>query len=216
MILSEVAIITIPLVIAITFHEAAHGLIAYVCGDSTAKRMGRMTLNPFKHVDLVGTILIPATLIFLKSPFMFGYAKPVPINPKHFFHYRSNLILVAAAGPFMNILLAMLSWVIYVFVYPDPPYLVLALAYSIQINFVLAVFNMLPLLPMDGGRILSALLPAPLDRKFMRLERVGMIILLVVLVLPNITEQFGVRINPVGWFVYHGVEWLKHLLGVTY
>ena len=216
MTVTEVLIMAIPLVIAITFHEAAHGIMAYVCGDSTAKRMGRMTLNPFKHVDVFGTIIMPAALLLMNSPFMFGYAKPVPINPKQFFHYRSNLILVAAAGPFMNVLLAMISWGIYAFIYPEPAYMVAALAYSIQINLVLAVFNMFPLLPMDGGRILSALLPSPFDKKFMKLERVGMLILLGLLALPSITEQFGVRLNPIGWFVVHGVKWLKDILGVSY
>lgn len=216
MTVTEVLIVAIPLVIAITFHEAAHGFIAYICGDPTAKRMGRMTLNPIKHIDWVGTVIIPAALLFAKSPFMFGYAKPVPINPKQFYHYRSNLILVAAAGPMMNVVLAMISWGIYTFIYPDPPYMVLALMYSMQINLVLAVFNMLPLLPLDGGRILSALLPSPLDRKFLKLERFGMVALLILMMLPMITEQFGWRINPIGWLVYHGVEWLKDILGVTY
>jgi len=214
--ISDILIVAIPLIVAITFHEAAHGFIAYACGDPTAKRMGRMTINPFKHVDWIGTIIIPGMLIFLKAPFLFGYAKPVPINPKQFFHYRSNLILVAAAGPLMNILLAMISWSIYVFIYPEPAYIVKSLAYSVQINLVLAVFNMLPLLPLDGGRVLSAILPSPLDRKFMRLERIGMVILLLLLALPSLTESFGLRINPIGWFIYTGVEWLKEILGVTY
>lgn len=214
--ISDILIVAIPLIVAITFHEAAHGFIAYTCGDPTAKRMGRMTLNPLKHVDWMGTIIIPGALMLLKAPFLFGYAKPVPINPKQFFHYRSNLILVAAAGPLMNILLAMISWSVLVFIYPEPAYMVKALAYSIQINLVLAVFNMLPLLPLDGGRILSAILPSPLDRKFMGLERIGMVILLLLLALPSLTENFGWRINPIGWFIYNGVEWLKTLLGVTY
>lgn len=216
MTLAEILIVAIPLIIAITFHEAAHGFVAYLCGDKTAKRMGRMTLNPLKHVDLIGTVLIPATLVFLKAPFLFGYAKPVPINPAQFFHYRSNLILVAAAGPIMNIILAMISWSVYIFVYPDPPYLVTALMYSIQVNLVLAVFNMIPLLPLDGGRVLSAVLPSPYDRKFMKLERLGMVIILALLALPSLTESFGVRINPIGWFIYNGVQWLKNMLGVTF
>lgn len=216
MTLQEILIVGIPLVIAITFHEAAHGFIAYTCGDLTAKRMGRMTLNPLKHVDAVGTVLIPGILIFLNAPFLFGYAKPVPINPNHFFHQRSNLILVAAAGPLTNVLLALLSYFLYVFLSPEPAPLITALIYSVQVNLVLAVFNMIPLLPLDGGRILSAILPSPLDRKFIKLERIGMVILFVLLALPALTEHVGVRINPVGWFIYNGVEWLKHILGVTY
>jgi Zn-dependent protease len=173
----------IPLVIAITFHEASHGYVARLCGDDTAWRLGRVTFNPFKHIDPFGTILLPALLLVMRSPILFGYAKPVPVNFQGLRNPRRDSILVAAAGPAMNLALAMLAALaLHVVIYlPDGVQLWVAenLRNTLVINVLLAIFNLLPLPPLDGGRIAVGVLPDALAEPLARLEPYGMMILIV-------------------------------------
>ena len=176
----------VPVLIAITFHEAAHGYAAWWLGDDTAYRQGRVTLNPLKHIDLFGTVLLPAVLLITGSPFLFGWAKPVPVVFERLRWPRRDMVIVAAAGPGTNIVLAVASAIMINAVWLLPQgaevWATAVLYNSIVLNLVLAVFNMLPLPPLDGGRVMTGLLPGPLAWKFSRIEPYGFMILLALLV----------------------------------
>src|SRR5712675_271755 len=192
----------VPVILAITFHEAAHGYAAHKLGDNTAWMLGRVTLNPFKHVDPFGTIVLPAMLLLARAPFLFGYARPVPVNFSALRNPHSGMVWVALAGPGTNILLAAISALLihparYL---PEPvsDWVIQNLVNSIIINVVLAVFNMLPIPPLDGGRVAVGLLPNALAYPLSRLEPWGMLILIGILILlPLAGSQFGLNLDVI-------------------
>ena len=192
----------LPLIIAITFHEAAHGYVARLFGDDTASRLGRVSFNPFKHIDPFGTILLPGLLLLIHSPFLFGYAKPVPVNSQALRNPRRDMIWVAAAGPATNLVLAALAALGFHLIAFLPVATQQWVAQNLQnalvINVLLAIFNLIPIPPLDGGRIAVGILPGALAQPLARLERYGMAILIgVFFVLPILGAQFGVDLNVV-------------------
>lgn len=206
--LTSIAIYAIPVIIAITLHEAAHGFVARLLGDDTAAKAGRVTLNPLKHIDLFGTIILPAFLLLSKAGFLFGYAKPVPVNFGALRHPKRDMIWVAAAGPAMNILLAMISVALLAGVLPfgksSPQWLASLLWSSVEINLVLAVLNLWPIPPLDGSKIAVGLLPPRLALPLWRLSRFGMIFLLVIFFVAPLAG-----LDVFGWMIGRPVALLE-------
>jgi Zn-dependent protease len=201
LILYEISVWAIPAVIAITFHEASHGYVAHLLGDDTAWRLGRVSFNPLVHIDPFGTVVLPIMLLLLRAPFLFGYAKPVPVNFRALRRPRLDSILVAAAGPGMNLLLATIAALgFHILSYipaPGAQWLAENLKNALLLNVVLAIFNLLPIPPLDGGRILVGVLPNGLARPLSRLEPYGLLILIGLLfILPLLGPQLGINLDP--------------------
>jgi Zn-dependent protease len=198
----DISVWVIPLVIAITFHEAAHGFVAHHFGDNTAWELGRVSFNPLRHIDPFGTLILPGILLLSHSPFLFGYAKPVPVNFRALRNPRIDMVWVALAGPATNILLALLAAMAFHVVEFLPAGVAQWLADNLKnalvINVVLAVFNMLPIPPLDGGRVAVGLLPRVLAHPLSRLEPFGMLILIgFLIVLPMAGSQFGLNLDVI-------------------
>ena len=204
--LQQVSVWALPLLVAIILHEVAHGWVAYRLGDPTAKRMGRLTLNPLPHIDPMGSVVLPLLLMVAQAPFLFGWARPVPVNFANLRHPKQDMVKVALAGPVTNIALAVISAALlrslvdlqlpshhFAAAFGESALTPMALMArnSVIINVVLAVFNMMPILPLDGGRVLAGLLPRTQAIAFSRLEPYGMFIVLALLMTHTLDRFLG-------------------------
>jgi len=220
-----ISVWTLPVLLAVTLHEAAHGWVAMKLGDPTAKLLGRVTFNPFKHIDPMGTVIIPVMMLLLSGGrMMFGFAKPVPVDFRRLKNPRRDMILVAAAGPGMNVALAVICAMSFHFLFlldgDARDWLAQNLANALWINLLLAVFNMLPIPPLDGGRVAVGVLPWSIARHIARLERVGIFIVLgAIFLLPLIGGIIGLDLNLFRWLVItptlHLQEMILTLVGLS-
>jgi Zn-dependent protease len=205
----QIILMILPLIVAVILHEVAHGYVAFKMGDPTARLAGRLTLNPIKHLDLFGSFLLPVILKLSGSPVIFGYAKPVPVNFANFRNFRKGTIWVASAGVLTNMILAVISAALFQMLAATETslaqsqpgllagLLIQLLIYSVIINCVLALFNLIPIPPLDGSRIVAMLLPAALRTQYLRLERFGMIIIFVLLVTGPLGRLMAFFLKPV-------------------
>jgi len=181
-----------PILYALTIHEFSHGYAAYKLGDDTAKRAGRLTINPIRHIDPFGTIIFPLMLIITRMPFVFGWARPVPINPYNFRNFKRDTALVSLAGPMANFISAIAFSILFNFLnntmmQGSQNVFLIILYYTIFINIVLGIFNLIPIPPLDGSKIFAAFLPDKLYFKFQQFERKGMILFLAIIIISSVT-----------------------------
>jgi Zn-dependent protease len=174
----ETALMVVVLLFSIIVHEVAHGYVALLNGDPTARIMGRLTLNPVPHIDLMGSILLPLLLLISQSSFLIGWAKPVPVNPLNYRNYRWGEFAVSAAGPVSNLVLAVLFSVVLRLDFDNPGLTALA-ELGVLINVTLALFNLIPIPPLDGSHILALVLPRELARLYSYLQPVGIVIIMI-------------------------------------
>ncbi len=211
--LTAIALMALPIILSVTLHEIAHGYVAYLRGDNTAKNMGRLSLNPFRHVDLLGTIILPLILFVTHAPFMFGWAKPVPVNFAALKKPKQDMIWVSIAGPLTNILLFIISLSLLVFLSGAETEVndtfAMLLVNMMIFNLMLALFNLIPLPPLDGSKVVMGLLPMPLARKYASIERYGMLpILFLLMILPWIGSKIGVNLDFVSIYLSHAVKFI--------
>jgi Zn-dependent protease len=235
-IIQSVAIWALPLVFAVSFHEAAHGFIANRLGDPTARMLGRLSLNPIRHIDLWGTIIIPLALIISQAGILFGYAKPVPVNPRYFKNPKKSMAWVAFSGPCANFSLALVSGIVFRIIlwrYPDLyPFilregktfagagiaawllvpLLLMLIKSVQINVILAVFNLLPIPPLDGGQVIMSILPDQQAKKLGQIAPWTFLIVVFFIILDLIVNHQELKtFKAMGHFIYGIMDFLSML-----
>lgn len=199
----------LPVLLAVTLHEVAHGYVAALCGDPTARMLGRLSLNPLRHVDRMGTVILPGLLLLFSAPFLFGWAKPVPVDFRRLRSPRRDMVLVAAAGPGSNLLMATAAAFGLAFLLGGRgvstdfgQWVGLNLVNALQFNCLLAIFNMIPLPPLDGGRVAVGILPQALAVPLARMERFGMGVMIgVVMILPMIGSQLGMNLNILSWLI---------------
>jgi Zn-dependent protease len=214
-ILYQLSVWILPILFAVTFHEASHGFVAWRLGDDTAKRLGRVTFNPLRHIDPFGTVILPAMMLLASGGrMMFGFAKPVPVDFARLRRPRRDMVLVAAAGPGINMAMALAAALLVSRIPAQPGEALEWIGYNlfnaVWINVLLAVFNMLPLPPLDGGRVAVGLLPDVLARPLSRLEPYGFFIIIgILLVLPLLGSAIGIDIGIVQWLVIAPAEWLS-------
>jgi Zn-dependent protease len=215
--LYDISVWVLPLVIAITFHEAAHGFVAHRLGDDTAYKLGRVSFNPLRHIDPFGTLMLPAILLMSHSPFLFGYAKPVPVNFRGLRNPKIDMVWVALAGPATNIALALFAAAAFHLLDFVPPnaaqWLADNLKNALVINVILAIFNMMPIPPLDGGRVAVGLLPKRLALPLARLEPFGLLILIGLLILlPLAGSQFGLNLDVISAILRKATGFLIQLI----